>query len=75
MERGVIYVSGAAFFVDGTGANTLRLAFSLAPGARIVDGVARLAEAVDEELAASGVSSSALAVPAGARAPAGAAGR
>jgi 2-aminoadipate transaminase len=50
MGRGVIYVAGAAFFVDGTGAHTLRLAFSLAPGARIVDGISRLADAVAEEL-------------------------
>ncbi len=51
MGQGVIYVSGAAFFVDGTGAHTLRLAFSLAPDARIVDGISRLADAVQEELA------------------------
>ena len=51
MARGVIYVAGGAFFVDGTGTSTLRLAFSLAAADRIKDGVARLAEAVSEELA------------------------
>ena len=67
MRHGVIYVAGAAFFVDGTGAHTLRLAFSLAPGARIVDGISRLADAISEELAeAPGLSPVA---------PAGAAGR
>jgi 2-aminoadipate transaminase len=55
MAQGVIYVAGEAFFVNGTGKNTLRLAFSLAPGAKIVEGVGRLATAVREELAAGGV--------------------
>jgi 2-aminoadipate transaminase len=52
MRRGVIYVAGSAFFVDGSGAETLRLAFSAAAPDRIVEGVKRLAEAVNEELAA-----------------------
>jgi 2-aminoadipate transaminase len=51
MQRGVIYVAGSAFFVDGTGANTLRLAFSLVSTERIVEGVERLGAAVDEEVA------------------------
>lgn len=51
MARGVIYVAGAAFFVDGTGTNTLRLAFSLASDERLRDGVVRLAAAVTEETA------------------------
>lgn len=50
MARGVIYVAGGAFFVDGTGTNTLRLAFSLASAERIREGVARLASVVAEEL-------------------------
>jgi 2-aminoadipate transaminase len=50
MQRGVIYVAGAPFFVDGSGTNTLRLAFSLASPDRIVEGVSRLAAAVREEL-------------------------
>ena len=48
----VIYVAGGAFFVDGSGANIMRLSFS-APGVdRIVEGVARLGAVVREELAA-----------------------
>ena len=42
VEARVLYVAGAPFFVDGTGANTLRLAFSAAPPARIDEGIARL---------------------------------
>jgi 2-aminoadipate transaminase len=50
----VIYVAGGAFFVDGSGANHLRLAFSAAAPDRIIDGVKRLAATVREEIAASG---------------------
>lgn len=39
----VIYVAGAPFFVDGSGSDALRLAFSAASAARIEEGVARLA--------------------------------
>jgi 2-aminoadipate transaminase len=46
----VIYVAGSAFFVDGTGQETMRLAFSAVPPARIVEGVERLAAAVHEAL-------------------------
>ncbi len=46
LERGVIYVAGRAFFVDGSGANTLRLAFSYVDDQRIDEGVARLASAL-----------------------------
>lgn len=49
----VIYVAGQAFFVDGSGASTLRLAFSLADDARIVEGIGRLATAFREATAAS----------------------
>ena len=52
MRHGVIYVAGSAFHVDGTGAETLRLAFSAAAPDRIVEGVRRLAATVHEELAA-----------------------
>ena len=38
IEAQVIYVAGAPFFVDGTGANALRLAFSAATAARIEEG-------------------------------------
>jgi 2-aminoadipate transaminase len=49
MARHVIYVAGRAFFVDGSGANTLRLAFSFVDDDRIEEGVARLAGAIIEE--------------------------
>lgn len=52
LERGVIYVAGGAFFVDGTGTNTLRLAFSSASPENIVEGVNRLAAVFTEELEA-----------------------
>jgi DNA-binding transcriptional MocR family regulator len=43
VEAQVIYVAGAPFFVDGSGANALRLAFSAATTERIEEGIARLA--------------------------------
>jgi 2-aminoadipate transaminase len=46
MESRVSFVIGSAFFVDGGGANTLRLSFSQPTDERIVEGVGRLAEAV-----------------------------
>jgi len=51
LAHGVIFVAGGAFFVDGSGQYTLRLAFSLPTPDRIVEGVNRLAAAVKEELA------------------------
>jgi 2-aminoadipate transaminase len=51
IEQRVIYVTGSAFFVDGTGSNTLRLSFSLPSKAKIAEGVERLAHVVKEELA------------------------
>jgi 2-aminoadipate transaminase len=50
--RGVIYVVGSAFFVDGTGHEYVRLSFSAPPPARIEEGVARLAAAIDDATAA-----------------------
>lgn len=46
--RGVIYVVGSAFFVDGSGHEYVRLSFSAPSPDRIVEGVARLAQALDE---------------------------
>ena len=46
LDEGVIFVSGSAFFVDGSGHDTIRLAFSAAPEAQIVEGVERLARAI-----------------------------
>jgi 2-aminoadipate transaminase len=49
LERHVIYVAGQPFFVDGSGVNTLRLAFSFVADERIDEGISRLAAAVIEE--------------------------
>jgi 2-aminoadipate transaminase len=46
--RGVIYVVGSAFFVDGSGQEYIRLSFSAPPPDRIDEGVGRLAEAIHE---------------------------
>lgn len=48
----VAFVPGAAFFADGSGANTLRLNFSLQPPDRIEEGIRRLARRIDRELGA-----------------------
>jgi 2-aminoadipate transaminase len=53
-ERGVIFVAGSAFFVDGSGAQHLRLSFSAPPPDRIEEGVARLAAAVSDASAEAG---------------------
>lgn len=45
-QRGVIYVDGSAFFVDGSGQQYMRLSFSAPSPERIDAGVARLAEAI-----------------------------
>ena len=46
IERGVAFTPGAAFFADGAGQRTLRLAFSSVAAARIDEGVRRLADAI-----------------------------
>lgn len=46
IRAGVAFVPGGAFFVDGSGANTMRLTFAKEPDDRIRDGIARLAEVV-----------------------------
>ena len=50
VDHGVIYVSGDAFFVNGTGKNFVRLSFSAPTPDRIREGVRRLGSAVTEEL-------------------------
>lgn len=50
IEQRIIYVAGSAFFVDGTGANLMRLSFSLPTKEKIVEGVQRLARVIREEL-------------------------
>ena len=42
IERGVAYVPGQPFFVDGSGANTLRLAYSKETPEKISEGIERL---------------------------------
>jgi DNA-binding transcriptional MocR family regulator len=54
-EARVAFVPGRAFHFDGTGANTLRLSFSLADEAKIAEGIGRLAEVVRGACAASTV--------------------
>ena len=49
-ERGVEYLPGRSCFVDGTGANTLRLSFSFARDEEIRDGIRILGEIIDGEL-------------------------
>lgn len=43
VARGVAYIPGGPFFVDGSGRNTMRLTFAKEPDERIREGVARLA--------------------------------
>jgi 2-aminoadipate transaminase len=52
IEQGVVYVTGDAFYVDGSGQNTLRLSFSAPSHERIQAGVARLAATLRDERAA-----------------------
>ena len=42
IDAGVAYVPGQPFFVDGSGANTLRLAYSKETPAKIAEGIAHL---------------------------------
>jgi DNA-binding transcriptional MocR family regulator len=44
--KGVIFVNGSAFFVDGTGAEFMRLSFSAPSPNRIEEGISRLAAAI-----------------------------
>ncbi len=49
-EYNVSFVSGQPFFVDGSGANTLRLAFSKETEKNIDEGIRRLGEAIRKNL-------------------------
>ncbi|HSP17266.1 MAG TPA: PLP-dependent aminotransferase family protein [Thermoanaerobaculia bacterium] len=44
ISRGVAYIPGGPFFVNGLGRNTMRLTFAKESDARIREGIARLAE-------------------------------
>ncbi|HUP65558.1 MAG TPA: PLP-dependent aminotransferase family protein [Thermoanaerobaculia bacterium] len=46
VEAGVIFVPGSAFFVDGSGANAMRLTFAKEPDDRMREGIARLARLI-----------------------------
>ncbi|MFO1285387.1 MAG: PLP-dependent aminotransferase family protein [Rubrivivax sp.] len=50
VERGVAYVPGAPFFVDGSHAHTLRLSFVTVPPVKIEEGVRALGAVVREAL-------------------------
>jgi 2-aminoadipate transaminase len=52
LRSAVSFVTGVAFFVDGSGRNTLRLSFSQPTDDRIDEGIARLGRAIREELGA-----------------------
>ena len=52
VQQGVIYVTGAAFFVNDSGHNVIRLAFSAPSHDKIREGVKRLAAVVHKETAA-----------------------
>jgi len=51
VDHGVIYVSGDAFYVNGSGQQQIRLSFSAPTPERIVEGVRRLAATIREEIA------------------------
>jgi 2-aminoadipate transaminase len=50
IENGVAYVPGQPFFVNGAGANTLRLAFSKETPERIVTGIERMCKVISQEI-------------------------
>jgi len=50
IDREVVFVAGQPFFLDGSGANTLRLSFTGAPADRIEEGIRRLADLVRSKL-------------------------
>jgi 2-aminoadipate transaminase len=52
LDRGVVFVVGSAFHVDGTGHDTIRLSFSEPAPDRIVEGIRRLAGALEPALTA-----------------------
>lgn len=48
LDHGLVFVVGSAFFVDGSGHDTIRLSFSAPTEDRIGEGVTRLAAAMSE---------------------------
>lgn len=51
LARRLVFVVGSAFFVDGSGHDTVRLSFSAPPAARLDEGARRLAAAMQDVLA------------------------
>jgi DNA-binding transcriptional MocR family regulator len=51
VQHGVIFVAGAAFYVNGSGRQMIRLSFSAPTHDRMREGVKRLAAALGEEMA------------------------
>jgi DNA-binding transcriptional MocR family regulator len=49
IDAGVAYVPGQPFFIDGSGANTLRLAYSKETPEKISEGIARLGRVLQRE--------------------------
>jgi len=58
IEQKVAYVPGSAAFVDGSGHNTMRLAFSSSTPEKIDEGIRRLAAVVKAEISAKTVGTS-----------------
>jgi 2-aminoadipate transaminase len=50
LAQGLVFVIGSAFYVDGTGHNTIRLSFSAPAPDRIIEGVRRLAAVLQPAL-------------------------
>jgi 2-aminoadipate transaminase len=50
IDENVAFVRGDAFFMDGQGANSMRLSFSAIPEARIQEGVRRLGGVIRDQL-------------------------
>jgi 2-aminoadipate transaminase len=50
VERGVTFVPGSDFFPDGSGSNSMRLAFCYEDSAQIAEGVRRIAEVLEDAL-------------------------
>jgi DNA-binding transcriptional MocR family regulator len=50
IKERVAYVQGSAFFVDGSGTNTMRLNFSYEPKEKIEEGAKRLGRVIQKEI-------------------------
>jgi 2-aminoadipate transaminase len=50
IKQQVAYVQGAAFYVDGSGTNTMRLSFSHPPDDKIEEGIKRLGRVIEKEI-------------------------